>query len=157
MDKDMKRLRILLTALLTVLFLGALNAQNPDCTGCFRNMDPDEFETLVKDRKNVVLVDVRTEKEYSEGHLKNAKLLDMRQDSFMDDALNTLPKDKTIAVYCRSGKRGAVASEKLAKSGYDVVNLDGGILAWQSAGKKIVHRTVKGTGTGHQQDPTQGA
>jgi rhodanese-related sulfurtransferase len=133
--------RFLLIFLVALMGCISLQAQNSNGKS-FRNISPDEFEAMISNRKDVVLVDVRTKKEYSEGHLKKAKLLDMRQDSFMDDALSALPKDKTIAVYCRSGKRGAAASEKLAEAGYTVVNLDGGILAWQAAGKKIVHKRV---------------
>ena len=41
----------------------------------------------------------------------------------------------TVAVYCRGGRRSLKAAEQLAKQGCTVYNLDGGILAWQKAGK----------------------
>ena len=49
-----------------------------------------------------------------------------------------LPADKTIAVYCRSGKRSALAAGGLTKEGYKVVNLRGGIIAWKEAEMPVV-------------------
>ena len=52
---------------------------------------------------------------------------------FLEKAQAALPKDKTIAVYCRSGRRSADAANQLAAVGYRVVNLKGGIMAWSNA------------------------
>ena len=76
-------------------------------------------------KKNVRLIDVRTPKEYAEGH-KAADFSSRIQDA----------KGK-VAVYCRSGKRSLMAAEQLAAKGCTVYNLDGGIIAWQKAGKPV--------------------
>ena len=73
---------------------------------------------------NVVLIDVRTDSEYNEGHLENALNLDQAQDDFIEKSKAALSIDKTIAVYCRSGRRSANAAEKLAIEGYRCVNLN---------------------------------
>ena len=52
--------------------------------------------------------------------------------------LPKLPKDKTIAIYCRSGRRSANAAGKLADVGYKCVNLKGGIIAWKEAGMPVI-------------------
>ena len=56
----------------------------------------------------------------------------------MEQAQAKLPKDKTIAVYCRSGRRSANAAGKLADVGYKCVNLKGGILAWKEANMPVI-------------------
>ncbi len=102
----------------------------------FENTDVEGFAKLIAS-DNVVLLDVRTAEEYAEGHLDGAVLIDQKQSDFVEKAVATLPKDKTIAIYCRSGRRSASAAGKLADKGYRVVNLKGGILGWQEAGKPI--------------------
>ena len=52
--------------------------------------------------------------------------------------LEKLPKDKTIAIYCRSGRRSANAAGKLADVGYKCVNLKGGIIAWEEANMPVI-------------------
>ena len=86
---------------------------------------------------DVVVLDVRTAAEYAEGHIEGAVLIDQGQNDFIEQAKATLPKDKTIAVYCRSGRRSANAAGRLADIGYRCVNLKGGIIAWKEANKKI--------------------
>ena len=98
--------------------------------------DVERFAALLSS-PDVVLLDVRTIDEYNEGHIMGALQVDIRQDDFMPKAQKLLPKDKTIAVYCRSGRRSAQACEQLESDGYKVVNLKGGILAWKKAQKPV--------------------
>ena len=125
---------ILLLALVTISWACRKTNVTNDA---FKTVGVDEFEQLIADT-NVVVLDVRTLAEYQEGHIKDALLIDVKTDSFMVAAREQLPKDKTIAVYCRSGRRSATAAEMLAAEGYQMVNLDGGILAWKKAGKETV-------------------
>ena len=117
----------LLTCLLATLGLTtACGQQN------FENADVQEFAELIAD-SNVVVLDVRTAAEFAEGHIQGAILIDQGQSDFVEKAKATLPTDKTIAVYCRSGRRSANAAGRLADVGYKCVNLKGGIIAWQGA------------------------
>ena len=104
----------------------------------FKSVGVDEFEQLIADTTSVIVLDVRTLAEYQEGHIKGALLIDVKTDSFMAAAREQLPKDKTVAVYCRSGRRSATAAEMLAAEGYQMVNLNGGIIAWRKADKETV-------------------
>lgn len=104
----------------------------------YGNTDVKGFAELMND-SDVVVLDVRTAEEFVDGHLAGAVNIDYRQDNFVEQAVVRLPKDKTIAVYCRSGRRSAGAAELLAEKGYKLVNLKGGILAWQEAGKPVMH------------------
>jgi rhodanese-related sulfurtransferase len=54
--------------------------------------------------------------------------------------INELDKSKTVYVYCKSGGRSAGAAEELKANGFTkVVNLDGGITAWEGSGLEIVN------------------
>ena len=122
----------LLTCLLATLGLTtACGQQN------FENADVQEFAELIAD-SNVVVLDVRTAAEFAEGHIQGAVLIDQGQSDFMEKAKATLPTDKTIAVYCRSGHRSANVAGRLADVGYKCVNLKGGIIAWQGANMPVV-------------------
>lgn len=98
----------------------------------YENTDVSGFAALTAD-SGVVVLDVRTADEFGSGHIANAINIDVQQDGFAEKAKATLPVGKTIAVYCRSGRRSANAAEKLAAEGYKVVNLKGGISAWNDA------------------------
>ncbi len=120
----------IMTCLLAALGLNTACSQN------FENMEVKEFAELIAD-PNVVILDVRKADEFAEGHIKGAVLIDQFQSDFMEQAKAKLPMDKTIAIYCRSGRRSANAAGKLADIGYKCVNLKGGILAWKEAGKPV--------------------
>jgi rhodanese-related sulfurtransferase len=122
----------ILTCLLATLGLTtACGQQN------FENTDVQGFSELVAD-SNVVVLDVRTVAEFTEGHIEGAILIDQGQSDFVEKAKATLPIEKKIAIYCRSGRRSANAAGRLADIGYKCVNLKGGIIAWKDAGKPIV-------------------
>lgn len=123
----MKRI---ITSILALLGLAACSQQG------YENMDVNAFASRIADQ-DVVLLDVRTAEEYDDGHIQNAINIDVKQDGFIEEAKSTLPVDKTIAVYCRSGKRSANAAGMLTKAGYKIVNLEGGIMAWKDAGMPV--------------------
>ena len=102
----------------------------------FENTDVQGFAELIADT-NVVVLDVRTAAEFAEGHIQRAILIDQGQSDFVEKAKATLPTDKKIAVYCRSGRRSANAAGRLADIGYQCVNLRGGIIAWQEANMPV--------------------
>ena len=120
----------IITSLLAFLGLAACSQQ------AYENMDVNAFASLITEQ-DVVLLDARTAEEYNDGHIQNAINIDVKQEGFFEEAKSTLPADKTVAVYCRSGKRSTNAAGMLAKKGYKVVNLVGGIMAWKDAGMPI--------------------
>ena len=79
-----------------------------------------------------IILDVRTPEEYSEGHIPNAKLLDIRNPQKFMDKLGDLEVSKRYYVYCRSGVRSAQACQLLKHKGIsDCYNLLGGIIEWK--------------------------
>lgn len=81
------------------------------------------------------VVDVREEAEYRLGHLPGAKLMPLRT---LIERVDELPRDRTIVLVCRSGRRSTRGLHWLLEMGFeDVYNLKGGILAWKAAGKPL--------------------
>ncbi len=81
------------------------------------------------DNEKVVILDVREEEEYEEGHIENSVLLPVGEVTMSAEKL--IPnKDETVLVYCRSGNRSKQASYVLATLGYTNVYEFGGINTW---------------------------
>ena len=99
-------------------------------TADIRSVDADTFAQIIEDT-TVIRLDVRTANEYAQGHIPNALLIDVTQADFIQKAEQLLPKDKTIALYCRSGRRSKTAAMQLAKQGYQVVELNTGFNSWK--------------------------
>lgn len=100
-------------------------------------VDAKEFSEDIKNPE-IFLVDVREPDEFATGHIEGATNIDVLKPDFVVTAEHILPNDKTIAVYCGTGKRSAMASEQLTEVGYKVLNLDGGLTAWKAAGLPVV-------------------
>ena len=86
----------------------------------------------------VQLIDVRTPEEFNEGHLENAKNINIMGDDF-DAQVASLDKTKPVMVYCKSGGRSAKASARLKELGFtSITDLEGGITNWKSENKPTV-------------------
>ena len=91
-----------------------------------------EWEEKMKADPGIIL-DVRTPEEFSEGAIGDAQNMDVNGQDF-EKQIENLDKEKTIYVYCRSGKRGTTAMNILQEKGFKkVYNLEGGILTWNEA------------------------
>ena len=95
----------------------------------YEDVDVAGFAELIAD-STVIVLDVRTADEFSDGHIERAINIDVKQSDFLEKAKAMLPSEKVIAVYCRSGRRSANACNQLSAEGYKTVNLKGGIIAW---------------------------
>ena len=90
--------------------------------------------TMLINRSKATIVDVRDAKEFTNGSLPDAKNIPLAE---LDQRIGELDKfkSKSVVVVCQSGARASSAAAKLSKAGFtDVVNLEGGIAAWQKAG-----------------------
>lgn len=94
----------------------------------FRSVDAEQFAREIT-REEMQLVDVRTAEEYAEGHIPNAVNMDVKGAEF-EAQIATLDPSRPVAMYCRGGRRSKVAAEKAAKAGFEVVELNEGILSW---------------------------
>ncbi|EHO70334.1 hypothetical protein HMPREF9140_01189 [Prevotella micans F0438] len=103
----------------------------------FDNMNVKDFEALITS-DSIQVLDVRTPAEFSDGHIKGAININVLDSSFMNVARQKLDKGRMIAIYCRSGKRSAMACSRLAGEGYRTTNLLGGIIAWTKEQRPVV-------------------
>lgn len=93
-------------------------------------MKPSEL-AIARDRYHVL--DVRESVEWKSGHLADARHLPLMKVAFAGD----LPRDRPLAVMCRSGHRSGIAAGILRAKGYQVENVEGGIDAWRAAGLPV--------------------
>ncbi len=135
----MKAIAISLLALL-MLMSACSEAQkksdNQHATTMYKNLSVNEFEKGMT-ASDAVIIDVRTPTEYNEGHIKNAKLIDIYSKDFANE-IEKLDRNNSYYVYCRSGSRSSSAAGFMVSKGFTkVYNLSGGIGAWISNGKPL--------------------
>ena len=95
----------------------------------YRKITAEEAYDLMTSSENYILLDVRTEEEYKEERIEGAVLLPDYE--ITDNAQSELPdQDTLILVYCRSGRRSAIAANELIGMGYTNVYDFGGIIDW---------------------------
>jgi len=105
--------------------------------GTYSNVSVTDLNTAASS-DDIVILDVRTPGEVSQGHVQNSINMDINGRTFSQQA-DKLDKSKTVYVYCRSGHRSQTASKALVKMGFtDVRNVEGGFLAWEQKGYKSV-------------------
>ena len=102
----------------------------------FKSLTVEEYAKAIEDT-GIVRLDVRTAEEYADGHIANTINIDVLKDDFEKKAKAILPKDKVIAVNCRSGKRSKNAARILVKNGFKVIELDAGYNDWLAKGMPV--------------------
>jgi hydroxyacylglutathione hydrolase len=91
-------------------------------------IDVSEAQALLENGE-VGLLDVRRSTEFCEGHIPHAINI---AHSRLASRLDEVPREKPLLINCHSGKRSARASSYLQRMGWRVINLEGGILAWEA-------------------------
>ncbi len=114
---------------LTILFVGmTAGCQTADSPAAYTDISGEELHSLLEDGEQFLLVDVREEEEYEQGHIPGAILFPLGQ---LKENHALLDPEEAIVLICRSGLRSAEAAEFLSEQGYDrVYNLEGGMLDW---------------------------
>lgn len=102
-----------------------------------QNLDPDAFAKMAAETPHVEILDVRTPGEFAQGTLFNARNMDYLGPDFWTQ-FEQLDASRSILVFCRTGRRSVRVCTLLKNAGFQkVFNLDGGLLAWQAAGREI--------------------
>jgi len=97
-------------------------------------------EALQKiNNEDVQLVDVRTDEEYSKKHLKNSIHINWNDKENFDALASKLDKKKPVYVYCLSGIRSNKAAQYLAQQGFEVYDIEGGIMKWEASNLPIIN------------------
>lgn len=96
--------------------------------------------TLLINREDAVVVDVRDQGEFGKGHIPNARHLPLSELGRRTGELDKF-KDRPIIVCCASGARSASALSTLKKAGFEkLYNLRGGLFEWEKAGQPITRK-----------------
>ena len=112
---------------------------------CFsQSSEDDKYEILdykifknKVEQKNTLLFDVRTSKEYNEGHIKGAVNVDFYNENSFINFFKKIDNTKDIYIYCRSGNRSRKSSEKLIKIGFSkIYDLKDGYVNWKNNQQK---------------------
>jgi phage shock protein E len=102
-----------------------------------KKVDPVEFSEVIA-QPGVIILDVRTPEEFNAGHIANAININVADSNFSTE-VSKLDKNATVAVYCRSANRSAVATKEMADIGFtDMYDMQGGIIDWEAAGGPVV-------------------
>ena len=93
------------------------------------NITPEEAKSIMDSQEGYIILDVREQEEYDQGHIPGAILIPYTQ--IEEAAADQLPeKDQLILVYCRSGRRSKIAADTLVQMGYTNIKEFGGIIDW---------------------------
>lgn len=126
----MKNTILFLLASATLLFIACVNGEKQSSN---TNLSAAEFAQKIKELPSAAIVDVRTEEEFSKGHLQNAKNINWNGNDFRNQ-VSQLDKSKPVFVYCLSGGRSASAARQMRADGFkEVYELSGGIMKWRAA------------------------
>ena len=102
-----------------------------------KKVDPVEFSEVIA-QPGVIILDVRTPEEFNAGHIPNAININVAGVDFASE-VSKLDKNATVAVYCQSANRSAVATNEMAELGFtDMYDMQGGIIDWEAAGGPVV-------------------
>ena len=116
------------------LFFACINASDNKSND--KILEPIEYMERLKADSTAFLLDVRRASEYAEGHIPGATQLDVTNEPEFLKGIESFDKDKTIYIYCRSGRRSRIAAEHLINNGFNVVDLKGGYSAWEATFNK---------------------
>jgi phage shock protein E len=96
-----------------------------------------QLEERIRNQDDILILDVRTPEEFASGHVPGARNIPHDQlPSRIAEIVDS--KDREVIVYCRSGKRAALAQEVLAEKGFQqITHLEGDMLKWQEEGRPV--------------------
>lgn len=98
------------------------------------NVTPVQLQERMKNSSQLEVIDVREPHEYKSGHISRAKNIPL---SKIAEKAKNIPRDKEIALVCRSGNRSMIAAKRLKKLGYEkLTNVRGGMTAWNGPVRK---------------------
>ena len=120
----------LIVVLLAAMLLAACGQDKEnDREAVYVNITAEEAKKIMDTEDGYIILDVRTQEEYDQGHIPGAVLIpDTEIEAKAEEVLTD--KDQLLLVYCRSGRRSKLASEILVELGYTNIKEFGGIIDW---------------------------
>ena len=123
----MKKLIFLLLAVMMLIACGQ-DIEN-DQRAVYVNITAEEAKQIMDTEEGYIILDVRTQEEYDEGHIPGAIVISHEEITEKAEGVLT-DKNQLILVYCRSGRRSKIAAEALVELGYTNIKEFGGIIDW---------------------------
>ena len=123
----MKKLVFLLLAVMLLTACG--QDKENDQGAVYVNITAEEAKQIMDSEEGYIILDVRTQEEYDEGHIPGAIVISHEEIAEKPEEVLT-DKDQLILVYCRSGRRSKIAAEALLELGYTNIKEFGGIIDW---------------------------
>ncbi len=129
----MLKIKSVLTLVLSLFTLAAFASETPQIS------QQDLLAALDRGANNVVLLDVRSEDEYNDGHIAGA--INVSHNKVAENLSQlTQYKKSTVVVYCRSGRRAGIAENILSENGFkDLRHLTGDMNGWLAAKLPVVN------------------
>ena len=122
--------RRIISIIAALIFLIALSGYGTEEKGSvYMKINAEKAREMMNELEEFVLLDARSEEEFSEGHIPGAIVIPHEEISERAES-EILEKDVPIFVYCRSGRRSKIAAEALVSLGYSEVYEFGGISDW---------------------------
>ena len=104
---------------------------SPNNTDKMINLSETEWVKLHDESEESVIIDVRTDDEFSTGYIEGAVNIDFYMGNQFISEIDKLDKSKSYFIYCKSGARSGQTCELMKQKGFKkVYNLEGGILGW---------------------------
>ena len=120
---------VVFTGILLAGLCGSVCVQAQDSTAG-KTVTQKKFQRLIN-KKNAVLLDVRTAEEYKSGHIPGARQIDVQKTDDFKRQIESLDKNKIYLLYCRSGKRSNAAKMLMNTMGFTkLYDLEGGFAKW---------------------------
>ncbi|HHT97077.1 MAG TPA: rhodanese-like domain-containing protein [Clostridiales bacterium] len=124
------KLLFLFSIIFLTITLTACKSNKKTHLASYNTITTTKAKEMMDENSDIIILDVRTLEEYNEGHIDGALLIPDYQ--LLDKAETVLTNPSaTILVYCRSGRRSAIAAKNLADLGYSNIYDFGGILDWE--------------------------
>ena len=123
----MKKWIFLFLAVMMLTACGQNTENNREAA--YMNITAEEAKQIMDSETGYIILDVRTQEEYDQGHIPGAIVISHEQIAEKAEEVLT-DKDQLILVYCRSGRRSKLAAQILAELGYTNIKEFGGILDW---------------------------
>ena len=123
----MKKLILLLLAVMMLTACG--QDKENDQGAVYVNITAEEAKQIMDSEEGYIILDVRTQEEYDEGHIPGAIVISHEEIAEKAEGVLT-DKEQLILVYCRSGRRSKIAAEALVELGYTNIKEFGGIIDW---------------------------
>ena len=121
--------KVILLLLMAMLLTACGRDKENDHEAVYMNITAEEAKQIMDSEEGYIILDVRTQEEYDEGHIPGAILIpDTEIEARAEEILTD--KDQLILVYCRSGRRSKLAAEILVELGYTNIREFGGIIDW---------------------------